>query len=254
MNLMHDHPSAGHLGHDEMLQKTQEWYYWPGMKEWITEYIKGYATCQQNKTLTHRKPMLVYHIPTETNAWLFQRIAMDLITGLPSVKGKDAILTIVDQGCLCAVIFLPCSMTITGPGFTQLYHNHIFRWFGLLTKIISDQDPQFTSQFGQAFTARLGIEQNLLTAFHPQTDGLSKCKNQWIEQYLRLMYSTAPKDWTYWLALALAVHNNQRNATMGLSPNQILLRYDITLNSGHTSSTTIELAEECNCIMMERRA
>jgi hypothetical protein len=56
------------------------------------------------------------------------------------------------------------------------------------------------------------------------------------------------------LTLALAIHNNQRNSTIGLLPNQILLGYDITLNPGTTSSTTNELAEECTCIMMERRA
>jgi hypothetical protein len=52
----------------------------------------------------------------------------------------------------------------------------------------------------------------------------------------------------------LAVHNNQKNSTTGLSPNQVLLGYDITLNPGTTSATTNELAEECTCTMMERRA
>jgi hypothetical protein len=224
------------------------------MKEWIADYVKGCATCQQNKILTHRTKTPMYRIPTEENARPFQRIAMDLITGLPPIKGKDAILTIVDQGCSRAAIFLPCSTTITGPGIAQLYHDHVFRWFGLPTKIISDRDPRFTSHFGKAFTARLGIQQNLSTAFHPQTDGLSERKNQWVEQYLRLVTSAAPEDWTQWLALASAVHNNRRNATTGLSPNQILLGYDITLNPGITQSVTNESAEERIQIMTERRA
>ncbi len=49
--------------------------------------------------------------------------------------------------------------------------------------MISDQDPRFTSQFGKALTDKLGIQRNLSTAFYPQTDGLSKQKNQWVEQY-----------------------------------------------------------------------
>ena len=114
---------------------------------------------------------------------------MDLITGLPPIKGKDAILTIVDQGCSCAAIFLACDTTIMGPGIAQLYMDHVFRWFGLPIKVISDQDPQFTLHFGKALTKRLDIQQNLSTAFHPQTDGLSERKNQWVEQYLRLVTS-----------------------------------------------------------------
>jgi hypothetical protein len=81
-------------------------------------------------------------------------------------------------------------------------------------------------------------------AFHLQTDGLSEWKNQWIEQYLWLISSVVPKDWTYGLALVLAIHNNRWNSTMGLSPNQILLRYNITLNPGAMSPTTTKSAKE----------
>jgi len=67
MNLMHNHPSAGHPGQDEMLRKTQERYQWPKMKEWIANYVKGCAICQQNKIITHRTKVPSYRIPTELN-------------------------------------------------------------------------------------------------------------------------------------------------------------------------------------------
>jgi hypothetical protein len=141
MRLMHDLPMARHLGRDETLRKTQEWYYWPGMKNWISEYIKGCATCQQNKILTHKQQTPIFRIPMEENTRPFQRVTMDLITGLPPIDGKDAILTIVDQGCSRVAIFLPCNMAITGPGVAKLYHDYVFRWFGLPNKIISNRDP-----------------------------------------------------------------------------------------------------------------
>jgi hypothetical protein len=71
----------------------------------------------------------------------FQQITMDLITGLPKSRGKDAILTIVDHGCSRGAIFLPCKTTITGPGIAQLYLQHMYQWFGLPTRLISDRDP-----------------------------------------------------------------------------------------------------------------
>jgi hypothetical protein len=67
MNLVHDHPLVGHPGQDETLRETQEKYYWPGMKEWITEYVKGCTVCQQNKILTHWKVAPIYWIPTMEN-------------------------------------------------------------------------------------------------------------------------------------------------------------------------------------------
>ena len=112
---------------------------------------------------------------------------MDLITGLPLSHGYDAILTIVDHGCSRAALFLPCRTTITGPGIAQLYLRHLYPWFGILNRIISDRDPWFTSHFSQSLTQELGITRNLSTAFYPQTDGLTEHTNQWVEQYLQLL-------------------------------------------------------------------
>jgi hypothetical protein len=101
-------------------------------------------------------------------------VAIDLIIGLLIREGKDAILTIVDHGCLRATIFLPCPTTIMGPGITQLYLENVYQWFGLPMKLISDQDPRFTSHFGTDLAKKLGIQWNLSTVFHPQTNCLSK--------------------------------------------------------------------------------
>src|SRR6266478_10097427 len=117
--------------------------------------------------------------------------------------------------------------------------------------MISDRDPRFTSHFEKALMDKLGILQNLSTAFHPQTNGLSERKNQWIEQYLCLITSMDPKGWVYWLALATAVHNNQVNATTGLSPNQILLGYNPILNTDKTLTTSNTLVESRSEVMKQ---
>ncbi len=176
---------------------------------------------------------------------------MDLITGLPQQARYNAILTIIDHGCSRAAIFLPCTDTITGPGIAQLYLDHVYRWFGLPSRMISDRDPRFTSHFGKALTTKLGILCNLSTVFHPQTDRLSERKNQWVEQYLQLITSMDPKGWTNWLALATAVHNNQVNVTTGLSPNQILLGYNPLLNTEESPETTNPLVETRSEIMTQ---
>src|SRR5487761_1453758 len=187
MNIWHEGPTGGHPGRDETTRRIEEHYYWPGARVWIADYIKGCASCQQNKNLTTRQKTPLYRIPVEANPAPITHIAIDLITGLPKSGGYDAILTIVDHGCSRAAIFLPCTTNITGAQIARLYFDNVYRWFGLPTRIISDRDPRFTSHFGKALTKSLGIQQNLSTAYHPQTDGLSERKNQWVEQYLRLI-------------------------------------------------------------------
>jgi len=100
------------------------------------------------KIRTYQIKVPLYKIPVPFDAKPFEQVAMDLITGLPQIGKYNAILMIVDHGCSHAAIFLPVSDTITGAGIAALYMDYIYRWFGLPTKVISDQDPRFTSHFG----------------------------------------------------------------------------------------------------------
>jgi hypothetical protein len=207
------------------------------------EYIKGCATCQQNKNFTHRIKPPIFQIPSIISTKPFSHIAMDLITRLPKSDNHNAILTIVDHGCLRGAIFLPCFTTITGAGIAQLYLEHVFQWFGLPQKSISDQDPQFTSHFVKVLTQGLGINQNLSMAFHPQTDGLSERTNQWVKQYLCLIATNQTK-WSRWLPIATAVHNNCRNSTTGFSPNELLIGWEPPLLTQQRAPSRNYTAEE----------
>ena len=244
--LYHNHgkPTTGHPGRDQTIQKVASHYWWPGLKEWTANYVKGCAPCQQNKILTHKRETPLFHIPTHPTAFPFQVVAMDLITQLPKSDGADAILTIVDQGCMRAAVFLPCSTTITGEGVAKLYLENVYRWFGLPTKIISDQDPRFTSHFAKALCEKLQIKQNISTAFHPQTDGLSERKNQWIKQFLRLTTNAQQDEWKHWLLVATAVHNNNVNATTKVTPAHALLGYLPTLDPLAPTTTNNKRVED----------
>jgi Chromo (CHRromatin Organisation MOdifier) domain/Integrase zinc binding domain len=252
MNIWHEGSINGHPGRDETIRRIDREYFWPGAKTWITEYIKGCATCQQNKNLTHRIKTPLFRIPSSINAKPFSHIAMDLITGLPESNGHDAILTIVDHGCSWAAIFLPCSTTITGAGIARLYLEHLFQWFGIPQKIISDRDPRFTSHFARELTKGLGIDQNLSTAFHPQTDGLSEQANQWVEQYLRLITANQ-NEWSKWLPMATAVHNNSKNSTTSFAPNELLIGWEPPLATGQRSESKNQTAEEYLSSMRRNR-
>ena len=86
------------------------------------------------------------------------------------------------------------------------------------------------SHFAQAMTKHLGMQQNLSTTFHPQTDGISERANQWLEQYLHLTISHQ-EDWVQWLPMATVVHNNAQNMTMRQTPNMVLMGFTPTLAS-----------------------
>ena len=151
------------------------------MTTWIKEYCMGCAICQQTKTLNHPRRTPLYKIPVDVGAPPFTTVSMDLITQLPRSGSYDAVFTIVDHRCSRAALFLPCKTTSTGEDLATLYYQHVIPWFGVPHKLITDRDPRFTSHFAKALCQQLGIRQNISTAYHPQTDGLSERKNQWVE-------------------------------------------------------------------------
>jgi len=111
-----------------------------------------------------------------------------------------------------------------------------------------------TSHFGKALATKLGITQNLSTAFHPQTDGLSEQKNQWVEQYLRLLTTTQQDDWDEWLTIASAVHNDHTNAMLGMSPNEALFGFHPNLYPHTPATTSNEAVENCLELLHQKRA
>ena len=230
LHRYHDAPTAGHPGRDCTLNAIKRLFWWPDLTGWVTAYVQGCTSCQQNKLQNHPRRTPQFRIPMTTDTLPFQTISLDLITQLPPSRGADAILTIVDHGCTRAAIFLPCKTTITGEGVAKLYMEHVYRWFGLPQKIISDRDPRFTSHFARGLTRTLGIQQNISTAFHPQTDGLTERKNQWVEGYLRHLTAAQQDNWADWLAIATVVHNHHPNATTKVPPIEALMGYQPRLD------------------------
>jgi Chromo (CHRromatin Organisation MOdifier) domain len=199
------------------------------MKQFVKEYVKGCAICQENKPRTHHKKAPLQPLPVEPKRGPFQSVSMDLITDLPPSQGYNAILTIVDQGCTKAAKFIPCTTNITGEGVATLYFRHLIPWFGVPRKIISDRDPRFVSNFTRELCRLLHIEQNVSTAFHPRTDGQSERTNQWVEQYLRLWVADDQTTWAEYLTLAEYVHNSWPHDRSGLTPHELLFGTKPTL-------------------------
>jgi hypothetical protein len=112
----------------------------------------------------------------------------------------------------------------------------MYLWFGLPSKIITDQDPQFTSHFGCALTQELGMTWNLLTAFHPQTNRLAEWANQRLEQLLRLS-ATNQNEWVDILLLLTLIYNNSKNSATGYSPNQLLIGQDLEITPAIASGS-----------------
>jgi hypothetical protein len=87
----------------------------------------------------------------------------------------------------------------------------------------------------------LGIQTNMSTAYHPQTDGQSERTNQWLEQYLRIYVNHAQDNWASFLPLAQFVHNSWASSTTGFSPFDLLIGFTPTLDTSGVTQSALPL-------------
>jgi len=228
LHQVHDTPIAGHPGIKNTWNLIKRKYTGPGLRQFVESYVKGCATCQGSKIITHPKRAPLYRFDTHVEEGPFQYVSMDLITDLPTSNKYDAILTIVDQGCSKAAKFLPCKKSIDGQGVAKLYFRHIFPIFGIPKRVISDRDPRFTSHFAKAVCSATGIKQNLSTAFHPRTDGQSERMNQWVETYLRQFTNARQNNWSDLLPMAEYAHNSWPHEHTKHTPHELIHGFNPT--------------------------
>ena len=84
--------------------------------------------------------------------------------------------------------------------------------------IVSDWGPQFVSTMWKSFCKCMGIQVNLSTAFHPETDSQTERANQDVETFLRAYTNENQDDWDTWLPMAEFADNNADSAATTLSP------------------------------------
>ena len=223
LSEIHDSPIGGHPGISNTWDLVNRRYEGPGLRKYTEDYVKGCAKCQESKVISNRKRTPLYHFDTHVEQGLFQYVSMDLITDLPPSNKYDSILTIVDQGCSKAAKFLPCNKTIDGQGVAHLYFKHLFPWFGIPKRIISDRDPRFTSHFAKAVCKATGIQQNISTAFHPRTDGQTERMNRWVEDYLRQFVTGSQNNWSALLPIAEFTHNSWKHENTKHTPHELII-------------------------------
>ncbi|KAJ1300254.1 hypothetical protein OPQ81_005083 [Rhizoctonia solani] len=237
----HDNPSAGHPGHFRTYDLLSRDYYWSGMKMSVSKYIDACDSCIRSKHSNRTPTGLLQPIDLPNKPW--EEIAYDLIVGLPSSEGYDAILTVVDR-LSKMVHFIPTHSDATAVDIANLFINFVWKHHGLPRKTISDRGPQFNAKFLRQVYKRLGIEPHLSTAYRPQVDGQSERLNQFVEIFLRHYINHRQTDWVASLPLAEFAYNNGKHSGSKHSPFYMCYGYNPDFTVGNTKQSHVPQADE----------
>ena len=188
----HDTALAGHPRWAKTFDPRDRGYYWREMRKDVDRYVPNCHDCQWSRSLRYPTFGVLRPLPVPGEAW--EDNSMDFVVGLPECEGIDAIWVVVDRLSKMGHC-IPCHTTINALGLAELFLREVVRLHGLPSTIVSDQGPQCLSTFWQQMCSRLGIDQRMLTAFHPQADGQTEQMNASIEQYFRVFVNHQHDEW-----------------------------------------------------------
>ncbi|KAL5487243.1 hypothetical protein EMCRGX_G019822 [Ephydatia muelleri] len=168
---------GGHFGRDKTLLKISERFYWIGMVNDVKEYAK------------HVKSVRKLIVKDE----VWHTIGVDLIGPLPETqKGNKYIMTV---SCLFSkwpeATALP-DKTATGVAeFLFL----CFTRHGCCKVKSSDQGREFVKQVNDELCRLCGIQCNMTSAYHPQSNGLDERFNQTLQRQLLKFVESEQNSW-----------------------------------------------------------
>ena len=167
----HDTAMAGHPGQFKTGELISCNFYWPGLYSFILSYVRGCSRCQQFKVNTYPTAPPLQPIKPKYCSRPFTFCTCDFITALSESHTYDSLMVVIDHDATKGVILIPCTKKVDAIRTPTLFHEHMFKRFGLPDKFLSDRGPQFDSQVLKELWRLTGTEAAMSTAYHPQTDG-----------------------------------------------------------------------------------
>ena len=210
------HESFGHWGFEKTWSFIKQRFYRPGLSEEVREYVRSCPDCQRVKASRQHKlgRMSSHELPGAA----FRTVSMDVMLGLPVSWGLDACMVIVDHFSK-AIILRPTLSTATARDCGSVFFDALVSRGFLPTRLITDRDPRFVSDFWTELMSRLRVDCKLISAYHQQADPAERYI-QTIQTLLRLY--VADDEWVDCLPFVELVVNNTPNSSTGFSPNQLM--------------------------------
>lgn len=226
MKYCHDIPTAGHLGVEKTIGKIKQNFYWPGLKEFVQEYIRKCDYCTSRKTAVSQKsraPLGTYNVGAP-----MERVAIDILGPLPKTKrGNKYCLVVTDCFTKWTEAYgIPDQESATVAKF--LVNEFVCR-FGTPLQIHTDQGSNFESRMFHQLCDLLCVDKTRTTSFHPQSNGCVERFNRTLIKMLSMYCAKDQQCWDEYLPQVLLAYRSSVHSTTGFTPNFLVFGREVTL-------------------------
>jgi len=219
LTLEHHATVAAHPGMIRMYYTMRKAYHWPSMVPEIHTTITKCTTCAKNRFALRRHTTPLTLFPgTEP----LTDLSVDIFGHIPASKNGDRfILVITDR--FAKLTKCVAFQRMTAMSVASAIIDAWLSAYGPPDWILSDQGPQFMSNFFIAVMRMLGIETVRTTAHHPQTNGQVERYNRTMATQLRHYVADDPSRWDELLPVITMAYNSQPHRSTGIAPFELVM-------------------------------
>ncbi|XP_013634263.1 PREDICTED: uncharacterized protein LOC106339939 [Brassica oleracea var. oleracea] len=172
---LHEGDCGSHSsGRSLVLRAKRARYYWPTMAEDTNQKARLCDKCQRHAPVSK---LPLENLMSISSPWPFRKWSMDIVGKFPMAPGQKVFLLIVTD-YFSKWVEAEVLSKITDLQIRKFIWKHVITWFGVPEKIITDNDPQFTSHNFKEFCKDWGIRLSFATPRHPQSNGQAESTNK----------------------------------------------------------------------------
>lgn len=219
LNDFHLLPTSGHAGVNRMLNNIKKYYYWPGMSNDVTEFVKKCKACQIQKYSNRqiKEPMVI----TTTPNCAFERISLDLMGPLDKDNYSYKYILTLQCNLTKYVEAYPLEKKDTVSVASSFVNNFVLR-YGVPKEILTDQGTEFMSSVMTEVCELLNITKLHSTAYHHETLGALENTHKSLGAYLRIQCSNNVTDWSTWLPFWCFTYNTTVHTETQYTPYELV--------------------------------
>ena len=220
------HDRAGHVGMTRLHRQLQSTFHWHGMQRDVEDFVGSCVSCSMRSWPVGRGKGAPLDITWA--GFPFNRIAMDLIPGLPETgRGNKHILLVVDYFTKWVEAYPLVRMDAAT--IASVFVSEFVSRFGAPESLHTDQGRNFDSTLFKDVCRMLGIRKTRTTAYHPSGDWLVERFNQTLERLLTHYVADHQRDWDIQLSAMLMAYRATPQVSTGYALAYLLFGRELCL-------------------------
>ena len=213
--LEYYHAGLGHPGVDRMEDSMRLKYWFPNMRQHITNHVNGCLLCKLRKTDKRQGRIPTKRYPISSRA--FERAHCDLCGPFQeTIRGYKYLLVI--RCPLTQWIEVIPLMTKSTIEVTEAIQNCILCVHGSVDTFVTDNGMEFIGKIAEAVHILVGNKHQRTSAYRPQSNGEIENLNGTLKDMISIYVKENQRDWDRYIPIIVHAYRTTVNVATGFSP------------------------------------